>query len=79
MSDLHRRRLRGNTLQISDYYEAAIAAGSIVTAIPIGRDWRVKAISPDGKTLLLGRFGGRLSALGAGALFAARTGGQIAP
>lgn len=79
MSNLRRHRLRGNTLQTSNYYDAAIAAGSIVTAIPVGRDWCVKAISPDGEALLLGRFGGRLSALGAGVLLAARAGARIVP
>ena len=51
----------------------------LFTAIPVGEFWQVKAIGRNGDTTLLGLFNGRLSALGAATLLAARTGARVAP
>ena len=51
----------------------------LLTAIPTGRDWAVKMLSPDGEIALLGRFDSRLPALGAALLISARVGGRAVP
>jgi hypothetical protein len=51
----------------------------LFTAIPFGEFWQVKAVGRNGETKLLGLFNGRLSALGAATLLAARTGARVAP
>jgi hypothetical protein len=53
---------------------------SIFTAIPIGASaWAVKAVSPDGEEIRSGKFEGRLAALGAAVLMAARAEGRVLP
>jgi hypothetical protein len=79
MTDLRLRASRCNTIQDSGANDAAIASGPIVTAVPVGRDWRVKTIAEDGQVTLLGRFDGRLSALGAALVLSARCGGRAVP
>lgn len=54
-------------------------ASDVFTAVPSGRDWRVKVLSPDGEITLLGRFDSRLPALGAAVLLAARAEGRVLP
>ena len=57
----------------------ALENQAIVTAIPAGRRWRVKAISGAGDVTLLGVFDGRLAALGAAVLLAEQAGGRVVP
>ena len=52
---------------------------SLFTATPIGRRWQVKAISPAGDVTFLGRFDGRLAALGAALLLATHARGRAVP
>lgn len=52
---------------------------SIVTAIPCGECWRVKFIPASGEVQLLGKFEGRLAALGAAVLLAEHVGARVVP
>jgi len=53
---------------------------ALFTAIPIGvHAWTVKAVSPDGNETRLGKFDGRLPALGAAVLMAAHAEGRVCP
>ena len=79
MNDLTRSNVRYNTLHNLNRNDAAVSVGSIVTAIPAGRNWRIKAIGRDGETVLLGRFDGRLAALGACVLLAKQCSGVAVP
>jgi hypothetical protein len=79
MTDLRSRVAYRNTVRKLTTHDAAIASGSIVTAVPVGRDWRVKTIAEDGEVTLLGRFDGRLSALGAALVLSVRCGGRAVP
>jgi hypothetical protein len=76
---LNSRGISRNILHRVDRNEAAITSGSILTAIPVGRTWRVKAIAQSGEATLLGSFDSRLAALGAGVLLAHRCGGTVLP
>ena len=51
----------------------------LITAIPAGTEWRLKAIGPDGTIALGTIFSNRLEALGAGVLLAKRCGGRVLP
>jgi hypothetical protein len=52
----------------------------IITAIPAGQDWRLKAIGPDGAIKLSADlFRNRLEALGACVLVAQRCGARLLP
>jgi hypothetical protein len=51
----------------------------LYTASPTGRYWRVKVMSPDGETCLLGKFDSRLPALGAALIMSAQGGGVVVP
>jgi hypothetical protein len=51
----------------------------VLTAVPIGTRWRVKAINQSGDVALVGAFEGRLSALGAAVLLAEQLGAQVVP
>jgi len=48
----------------------------LFTAVPSGRYWQVKAMSPDGDVARLGNFHDRLTALGSALLMSARVGGR---
>ena len=50
-----------------------------ITAVPVGKWWRIKAVSQGGETTLLGQFDGRLPALGAAVLLAEQVGGRVVP
>ena len=52
---------------------------SLITAVPAGTEWRLKAIGPDGTVALGTIFSNRLEALGAGVLVAERCGGRVLP
>jgi hypothetical protein len=52
---------------------------AICTAVPVGRQWRVKAISASGDVSLLGLFEGRLAALGTAVLVAEQAGARVVP
>ena len=49
----------------------------LITAVPAGAEWRLKAIEPDGTVALGTIFSNRLEALGAGVLVAERCGGRV--
>ena len=51
----------------------------VLTAVPIGTRWCVKALSPDGEVALLGKFDSRLIALGAALIISEQTGGRAVP
>ena len=68
-----------NTSHDLDRNDAAFSVGAVLTAVPVGRAWRIKAIAQSGEITLLGRFDGRLAALGAGVLLAERCGGRVLP
>ena len=51
----------------------------LITAVPAGTEWRLKAIGPDGTVALGTIFSNRLEALGAGVLLAERCGGRVLP
>lgn len=51
----------------------------LVTAIPAGERWRLKAVSSCGSVNLPPIFGNRLEALGAGVLIANQCGGRVVP
>ena len=51
----------------------------LITAVPAGTEWRLKAIGPDGTVALGTIFSNRLEALGAGVLLAERWGGRVLP
>ena len=52
----------------------------LLTAIPVGRQWRVKVVAPDGETFALPKtFSSRVEALGAGVLLSALSGGRVVP
>jgi hypothetical protein len=51
----------------------------VITAIPAGRHWRIKAQSDNGDVAVLGLFSGRLEALGAAVLLARNTGAEVVP
>jgi hypothetical protein len=51
----------------------------LLTAVPTGTRWCVKAIGPNGTVQLFGRFDGRLPALGAAVLLAEQVGAQVVP
>ena len=51
----------------------------LVTAIPAGEYWRLKAVSSCGSIRLPAIFGNRLEALGAGVLVANHCGGRVVP
>ena len=79
MSYLTRGGSRCNILPTSDCFDAAIGAGSILTAIPVGRKWCIKAIAKDGEITLLGYFEGRLATLGAAVLLSLQCCGRVVP
>ena len=79
MSYLTRRGSCRNTYPILDRNDAAVSVGSVLTAVPVGPSWRVKAIAQGGEITLLGRFDGRLAALGAALLLSAQCGGRAVP
>ena len=52
----------------------------IITAIPRGKLWGPKAISPSGEMVILsGVYRNRMAALGRAVLFAEQIGGQVVP
>lgn len=52
----------------------------IITAIPRGKLWGLKAISPSGEMVILsGVYRNRMAALGKAVLFAEQCGGQVVP
>lgn len=57
----------------------ALDAPQLVTAVPCGGRWKIKAIGASGSIALLGSFGGRLPALGAAVLLAQRWGARVTP
>jgi hypothetical protein len=59
--------------------ETTGADTATITAVPTGEWWRIKAVSASGETTLLGRFDGRLPALGAAVLLAEQVGAQVVP
>jgi hypothetical protein len=74
-----RPRNNSNTIDRNDAAEiAATVSPLVVTAIPCGTRWQVKAIGPD-VSVNLGLFEGRLPALGAAVLFAEQVGGRVVP
>lgn len=54
-------------------------SGLIVTAIPAGRKWRLKALSPSGSVKLPDIFASRLEALGGAVMLASQCGGRVIP
>lgn len=54
------------------------ASTLILTAVPVGKLWRVKALDAS-RVDLFGVFSSRLEALGAATLFAAHVGGRVVP
>jgi hypothetical protein len=76
MDDLAKCLSERNALSAQPGNATAIAAGPIVTAVPVGRDWCVKIRSPRGEVTLPGVFPGRLPALGAALLVSAQIGGR---
>ena len=70
-----------NTFKRHDSAEATRAGTKcpLITAVPAGTEWRLKAIGPDGTVALGTIFSNRLEALGAGVLVAERCGGKVLP
>jgi hypothetical protein len=58
---------------------AFLQGRNILTAVPAGEQWRVKAIDSHGGVALLGIFPGRLEALGAAVLVAHNCGARVVP
>ena len=54
-------------------------SGFIVTAIPAGRNWRLKAVGPSGSIKLPDIFSNRLEALGGAVLLANQCGARVIP
>ena len=79
MSDVDRGGSRRNTSKDFSSDDAAMPSGLIVTAIPTGRRWRLKALGPDGAVALPDIFRNRLEALGAGVLLAEHCGARVVP
>ena len=63
---------------ISTFNDAEPLQG-ILTAIPVGERWCIKAISASGEVVRVGSFDRRLTALDAAVLLAKRTGARIVP
>jgi hypothetical protein len=51
----------------------------LLTAIPVSKQWRMKAVSGDESIYLPGIFRNRLEALGACVLLARQCGGEVVP
>ena len=70
-----------NAFKRGDAAEATRAGAKcpLITAVPAGTEWRLKAIGPDGTVALGTIFSNRLEALGAGVLLAKRCGGRVLP
>lgn len=79
MSDLSSSGSRRNTSHDLARNDAAIVSGPIVTAIPAGLKWRLKALGPDGTVELPDVFHNRLEALGACVLLSEQCGGRVIP
>jgi hypothetical protein len=83
VSDIHSTALCGNSPGAIARNRAAKAVGlnnsQILTAVPVGTLWCVKAITKSGDKALIGAFEGRLTALGAAVLLAEQFGARVVP
>ena len=70
----------GNLLTFERYRKAPDLSGTIITAIPAGRKWRLKTLSPRGDSVKLPDiFTSRLEALGGAVLLASQFGARVIP
>ena len=82
MSDLAVSGSRRNPYPAEALYESDNTSGcngALLTAIPCGRRWRLKALSPRGSVELPSIFSNRLEALGACVLLAEQCRGRVIP